>query len=132
MAQQATHTWRDNLSDLQDGSLELILLFMGVIGLVYLVWTLYPSTGGPDPIGGLLSSGLLVVVGVSGFYIKRRSLSLASVVVIISVQLAIAIALSSSRISSVAYLFVVPIILAGVLLGTRATFVSAIPTIVIV
>ncbi len=124
---ESSFTWQDNLTDLQDHSLRPILLYVGMFGLIYFMWALYPPTGGPEPMGGLLSGGLLLAVGLSGHYIKQYSLRRASIVVVLGIELAIAITLFSTAVSAIAYLFIIPIILAGVLGGRRATIGAAIP-----
>jgi len=120
----------DNLADLRAESLKVIALFTGAIGYFWLVWVLWPVTGGATPpLEAWAGSGLLILSTCLSYVLRNRLLRAASALLVWSILAAIACAVLAFQSSDFAYLFTLPVIFASVLLSQRAVFLVATVTV---
>jgi signal transduction histidine kinase/CheY-like chemotaxis protein len=123
---QETPDFHDDLADLRVESLKTIVLLIGAIGYAWLLWTLWPGTGGEvPPPAAWAGSGLLILSTCLSYALKDRELRVASVLLVWSTLVATVCGLLVFQSSDFAYLFVLPIIFASVLLGQQAVFLVA-------
>ncbi len=120
-----TSEFRDNLAYLQTESLTVIALLSGVIGFIWLCLVVWPVTGEFAPISAWVGGGLLTLSAIISFLLKSRHLRMARHLLVWSISGAIAFAMFTFLSPAVAYLFILPIIFASVLLSQRATFLVA-------
>jgi signal transduction histidine kinase len=123
---QETPDFRDDLADLRAESLKIIALLIGVIGNLWLVWVVNPATGGAaPPIEVWVGSGLLALSACLSYALRDRLLRVASALLVWGTLIAIVLATLTFRSFDLAYLFILPIIFANVLLGQWAFFLVA-------
>jgi len=112
-----------SLDDLRAASLKFIAAFTGLIGYVWMVWALWPVTGGSTfPTRSLLGSGMLMSSAALGIALRHRRLHLASVTVIAGGLGGVALAVMAFGVSDFFYLFILPVIFASVLLNQSEVF----------
>ncbi len=121
---QSTPDLRDHLA-LQVESLKVIALFTGIIGYIWLILVVWPVTGSDAPpaawIGGL---SLMLSVCLS-YALKERLQPLAFHLLIWGMLIAITCATLTFHRAELAYLFILPVIFASVLLSQRTVFLVA-------
>ncbi|MCS7222847.1 MAG: ATP-binding protein [Anaerolineae bacterium] len=111
-----------NLGHLQVESLKAISLFAGAIGYSWLTLVIWPVTGANAPPAAWIGGALLTLGAIGGYLLRDRCLSSASASLIGGIVIAVACALLAFRQPSLAYLFVLPILFASVLLSQAAMF----------
>ncbi len=114
-----------NLGHLQVESLKAIALFAGMIGYVWLTLVIWPVTGANAPLAAWIGSALLTFGAVGSYVLRDRRLGLASALLIGGTVIAVTCALLAFRLPGLAYLLVLPIIFASVLLSQAAMFAVA-------
>ncbi len=122
--QDLTPDERVNLADLQVGSLKLIALFAGVTGYFWLVAAIWLQKAAAPFHAWAPPAGLALCALVSVAW-RARLGSWAPVLLMLAVSGAIAYALYDYRAHDIAYLFVLGVIFASVLLGPASTFILA-------
>jgi len=116
----------ESLDDLRADSLKFIAALTGLIGYLWLVWTLFPPTGGDSfLVGALLGSTILVSSAVLGVILRHRRLRIASAIVILGDVVGVASAVVVFGDSAISYLFVLPVIFASVVLNEAEVFAVA-------
>ncbi len=124
----ATHEMshlRDNLMQLRAESFRIIAFLIGAIGYIWLTLLVWPVTGENAPLEAWLGSLLLILSWGLGHLLRDRSLPVASVLFTGGLLLAIACAVLAFRISQLSHLFILPVILASVLMSQQAVFLIA-------
>ncbi|MCD6290889.1 MAG: response regulator [Anaerolineae bacterium] len=116
---------RDNLMQLRAGSFKVIVLFIGLIGYVWLALLVWPVTGGNASLEAWVGSTLLILSCSLGYAFKDRSTPLACGLLISGMLVATACIVLVLRMSQLSYLFILPVIFASVLMGQRAVFLVA-------
>ncbi|HEY66553.1 MAG TPA: response regulator [Caldilineae bacterium] len=113
--------FRDELAELHAESLKITTLCIGGIGYLWLIWVLWPNTGGDSPsLVMWMGSGLLVLGAVLGYALRHRFPGLASGLLVGVMFLAVSSGMLVFRTQEIAYLFTLPVIFSGVLLGPRS------------
>ena len=107
---------KDNLIDLQSKSLKVIAPFSGAIGYVWLVLLVWPQSLAQAPTSAWVGCGLLVSSTIISSILRSRYLRIATSLLVWGTLSAVACAVLAFRSSTVAYLFIPPIIFASVLL----------------
>lgn len=125
-ARQETPGFRTNLAQLQSDSLTLIALFGGAIGFVWLCWVIWPMTGRFAPTGAWIGASLLTLSVIISYVLKDRFLRIATHLLVWGISGATACVLLAFQSPALAYLFILPIIFASVLLSQRGVFLVAI------
>ncbi|MDI7276016.1 MAG: ATP-binding protein [Anaerolineae bacterium] len=120
-----TSARRDNLRDLQAGSLKLMAGAIAVAGGVSLLLVLWVPTGANAPAGAWAACVLLLGGALSAQILARRLLAPAPWVLVGAVLGAVACALSSLRNPGLAYLLPVPVVFASVLLDQGGFLLTA-------
>ena len=112
---------RENLTILRADSLKIFALLIGTLGYVWLIWTLWPETGGKIPsLEAIVGVGsLTMVVGLS-YALRSKLLPVASLMLVGSTLAGIACAVLAFRSFALAYLFILPVLFASVLLSQPA------------
>jgi signal transduction histidine kinase/CheY-like chemotaxis protein len=124
-AEQSAVDVAEHLEELRSETLEVLLLFLGALAYCWLVALVWLVTARRAP-GGAWLSGACLLVGVCfTFYLRLHSVRLASLFLIAVVITSLAHSLFIFRLPGIAYLFVVPVALVGVLIGPRATGIVA-------
>lgn len=122
---QETVEFRDNLVQLQSESLSATVLFAGGIGYLWLMWMLWPVTGDSALPSAWIGACILLLSTVTSHLLKRRHMRAATQVVIWGILGAIACAVYAFRSLDLAYLFILPVIFATVLLKRRSLVLVA-------
>jgi signal transduction histidine kinase/CheY-like chemotaxis protein len=118
---------RSNLDVLRLDSLQVFVLFTGILGYLWLIWTLWPQTGGDVPATeAVIGSGVMVVSTSTSYAIRNRSLRTASVLFIFGTLVAVSCSLLAFDMPDFAYLFILPITFASVLFGQMVFLLTAI------
>ena len=114
------------LADLQEQALRVVAVFAGTIGYCWLLWVLWPNTGGDSPpLTAWAGSGLLVLSAVLSYVLRGRFLQAASVILVGGVLIAIGCSMRAFQSSDLAYFVTLPVVFSGVLLGARSVFAVA-------
>lgn len=122
---------QDELTELRSESLRLTSLCMGAIGYLWLIWILWPNTGGESPpVMMWIGSGALVLGSAGSYLLRSRHAAAASLLQIAVEFIAISSAMAVFRTSEIASLFVLPPLFSGVLLGPQAVLPVTVLTIV--
>jgi len=122
---QENHDLRDNLADLQDKSLRVIGLFCGVIGYAWLAWIVPPVIGKPASTSAWIGVGLLLLSVIVSYVLKGYRPGIAAHLLIWGVLAATTCAVLTFSSPEAAYLFILPIIFASVLLSQSAFLLVA-------
>lgn len=124
---QNRHLFRANLSYLQEESLFVIASMAGAFGYIWLWTDIWPVTGNAAPLSAWLGGILFSLAAFVGYVFRRHSLRYASYVTIWCLVGAVGCALLTFRSIAFAYLLILPVIFANVLLTQRHVFlVSAV------
>jgi signal transduction histidine kinase/CheY-like chemotaxis protein len=114
------------LAYLRAGSVKLIALLVGGLGYLWLIWILWPTTGGESPLpGAWLGSGLLIASAVTSFLLRERHLGLSALLLVWGTMVAMMCGLAASSRRELAYLLILPIVFANVLLRRRGSYAAA-------
>jgi signal transduction histidine kinase/CheY-like chemotaxis protein len=115
-----------SLTELRIESLRLISLLATAAGYVYLMW-ITDRVGHSKPVPGSAwaAVGFLFVGSITAYVLRDRRPSLASRLLIWSVLIAVLCTVHTSRSLSAAYLFILPIIFASVLVSQAMFFLAA-------
>ena len=109
----------ENLRDLQSQSLRSVVLFVAPLAYLWLIWVIWPITGGDSAVAWigclLLASGT-----VASYVLQGRDLRLASGLLVGSTLSAAICALLAFQQADLAYLLILPVAFASVLLGQEA------------
>ncbi len=119
------NTQEQNLADLRAQALGSLALFMALIGYFWFLFVVWPITGKTSPPAAWLGWSVLVVAAALAFVLRTRHLELASLLLIAGTSVAVAAALLSWHTGEACYLFILPIVLSGLLLGQRAVVALA-------
>ncbi len=122
---------RDNLADLQEKSLKIIALFVGAIGYLWFAsnfWSLRVTREihSQAPISAWIGCGLLILSVMVSYVLRDRHLRMTTHLLVWGILAAAACAVLAFPSPAVAYLFVLPIIFASVLLSQPAFFSVAV------
>ncbi len=116
---------RRNLLDLQIASLRLVALLVGLVGYVWLVFAVWPATGERAVPATWAGCGILLLSTGFSYWQRRRHATLASGALVTGTLVAVACALLAFRLTFLVFLFILPVIFAGVLLGRHAVLPAA-------
>jgi signal transduction histidine kinase/CheY-like chemotaxis protein len=122
---------KENLIELQADSLQVLALFTGLVGYVWLALVLWPVTGARAPLTAWAGSSALVLGLLLCYLLRKRPPRVASMVLIAASLVAVTCAVLAFRAYILACLFFLPIVFAGVLLGQGTVFAVAILAIVL-
>lgn len=112
-----------NLSELQGSSLTVIALFVGLIGYVWLVVALWrQARGGGAPLVAWVPPALLILSAVAGVAWRKHLRGTTPALLLASTLAVTAYGLATYRIPDLAYLFVLSVAFASVLLDRCWTF----------
>ncbi len=114
-----------NLRELQSASLRLVASLVAALGYIWLVSVIWMRTGSHAPRESWLGALLLVSTASAGLLLGRRYLRLASHLLIWGSIGGVACAVFTFRLPGLAYLLILPITFASVLLGWTALFPAA-------
>jgi len=116
----------ENLTVLRADSLKTFALLVGLLGYFWLIRTVWPETGGEIPsIEALIGSGLMVLSASLSYALRERSLHIASPLFVVGALVASACCMLTFQSFDLAYLFILPVIFASVLLGQVAFLIVA-------
>lgn len=116
---------RGNLAYLQEESVVIVAVLASVIGYVWLWINMWPITGERLPISSWLGGSVLFVGAVLGYGWRQRRPHLAAYILAFSLLLGTTCAILSFNNPALIYLFILPIVFAGVLLSQRGIFLIA-------
>ena len=115
-----------NLADLRAGSLALMALFTGITAFIWFNLVAWHGLDlGPRSLAGWAGTLVLALASMTSYWLRERSLPLASSLLTVGVWLGVAFAQLVLPVGQGAYLFIVPVIIGSVLLGQRAVLVLA-------
>lgn len=114
-----------NLAELQANSLRTIALLVGSIGYGWLGLLIWPESRVPAPLAAWVGSLFLVLGAGLAYLLRLRAPHLGSALLLVGILSGVAGALVTFRAAGLAYLFLVPIIVASVLLRQQAVFLVA-------
>ncbi|MFP3897450.1 MAG: ATP-binding protein, partial [Anaerolineales bacterium] len=115
----------EHLTELRGQTLKVLLLFLGALGYCWLIVLIWLVSARRAP-GGAWLSGACLMVGIGvAFYLRLHNVDVASVFLVCVVVASLTHAIITFRLPEFAYLFVVPVALVGVLVGPRATGITA-------
>ncbi len=114
-----------NLADLRERSLTVIALFSGAFGYPWFLWVGLTKPPGPTLTTAWLGVGLLIVGAVGSYLLKRRHLGAATHLLVWSIVGAAVCAIRVFPYPELAYLFILPVVFAGVLLSQPAHLLVA-------
>jgi len=117
--------FRTNLTYLYEEALVTIAIIAGVVGYVWLWTDIWPVTGYFAPMSSWVGGALLVSGAFVAHRLRRSQLHLASHILILCILGGVACALLTFRGVAFAYLFILPILFASVLLSQRSVFLMA-------
>ncbi len=123
---QETPGFRTNLDQLRSESITPVALFAGAIGFVWLCWVIWPLTGRFAPTSAWIGANLLTLCIIMSYVLKDRRLHIAIHILVWGICGATACAVLTFQSFALAYLFILPVIFASVLLGQRGVFSVAI------
>jgi len=109
-------SFRHNLADLQMRSVRAIALFAGVIGYIWFLYLVWPVTGGAAPFSAWIGISLLVGCLIASICVLDEHLSLSVHLLVWGTLGAAGCAVLAFGSLTVAYLFIVPIVSASMLL----------------
>lgn len=119
--------FQDNLVDLQMQSFKMIFLFVAVMSYVWLMLLLWPVTGASAPPSAWLGLGMLTLSSILSIYMLDSQYSrLATYLLVWGIWGAVACVVLAVHFLAFAYLFILPIIFASVLLRRRTVFLAAV------
>jgi signal transduction histidine kinase/CheY-like chemotaxis protein len=110
-----------HLRELRSISFSRIVILLDAICYIALIWALWPTNNGSVRMSVAAISVVVVVVSTVAQYVQRLFIEFASICLIGSIVGAIGLLTRSLQSADTAYLFVVPVIFAGVLLGQTGT-----------
>jgi signal transduction histidine kinase/CheY-like chemotaxis protein len=116
---------RENLDNLRASSANLILLSTVGGGYVWFLWLVWPAATEPRSLSAWIGMGLLVTTAALGFLLKRRHLNAATHLLVWGILAAVACAIRAFSSPATAYLFVLPVVFASVLLSQRSFLMAA-------
>jgi len=122
----------ESLVDLRRESLSMVVLFLGLINYVWLVLVVWPGTGRDAPGAAWIGSVLLAATLIASYVLRERALSAASYLLVAGIVLSVVCAMLAYKSSHLAYLFVLPISLASMLLGPRAIMVTTVASLLLI
>jgi signal transduction histidine kinase len=108
-----------NTRELRSQSVELVALLLALIGYVWLLGVIWPETGEAAPLGVWLAALSLALSATAGFVMRRTRPTLAAFVLIAGSLGAVTAALLAYQATDLVYLYLLPLLLASVLLGRR-------------
>jgi signal transduction histidine kinase/CheY-like chemotaxis protein len=114
----------DNLTELRAGSLRVLAVFAALAGYCWLMAVIWPITGATASFAAWVGSSLLVVGAALIVWHRSRRAELGATLLVAITLLAAACALLDYRQPELAYLLVLPVIFASVLLGQIAVFLA--------
>jgi signal transduction histidine kinase/CheY-like chemotaxis protein len=114
-----------NVRELQSQSIELVALFLIVIGYAWLLLVIWPETGDQAPAGSWIGAAALALGATAGFLLRRSRPLLASWLVIAGSLCCVTVALLTYRAPDLTYLYLLPLLLASVLAGRRGLAIVA-------
>lgn len=117
---------KNNLASLRQQSLAAIAVLMIVMGYIWLWFDIWPVTGDNAPLVSWLGAGLLLGIGIWSYRLRSTHLHFATHLAVMSLLIATTCAVMTFRVSSIIYLFLLPVIFASVLLSLRSTTLVAI------
>lgn len=116
---------QEQIEDLRSESIGSMALLTGAIGYLWLVLVIWPPTGQEATLYVALAAVLLILGSTLGYVWRRRRLDIAALVLTGGVFLAIPCTMVAFRLPELAYLFVVPIVLASLLFGQVGSVAAA-------
>ncbi|MGM0400534.1 MAG: ATP-binding protein [Chloroflexota bacterium] len=116
----------EHLTELRGQTLKVLSFFLGALGYCWLIVLIWLVSARRAPGGAWLSgAGLMIGVAVA-FYLRLHDVDVASIFLVCVVVASLTHAIITFRLPELAYLFVVPVALVGVLVGPRATGITAV------
>jgi len=107
---------KDLLEELRKESTGFFVVSTGVVGFMWFFWVVFPGLGGEKPSAvAWIGSSLLLITAICGYIVKQRHTKLSSYVLIAGILGGVACILLITRALEVAYLFIIPVIIASVL-----------------
>lgn len=123
LAAQESPDFRDNhLAPLRADSLSVIAVATGVIGYIWLALIIWPVTGAAASSTAWLGAGLLTFTVIASYRLKNHHLLAAAHILIWGILVTITLVIFMFHSLAAAYLFILPVIFASVLLDQRAVF----------
>ncbi|MBN1890216.1 MAG: hypothetical protein JW850_19625 [Thermoflexales bacterium] len=119
-------TLYENLADLQEQSLTLIAFFVGSLAYACFLWVNWVQLTGPAHVVASIGIGLLVLAALGSHLLKQSHLRIATHLLVWPVLGANVCAVFVFAAPEMAYLFILPIIFASVLLSRPAHLVVAV------
>src|SRR5712691_4691708 len=129
---QEAHQFRGSLAYLHEESLVTIATIAGIVGYIWLWGDIWPATGNAAPLSSWLGGSLLALSALASYYFRRTHLRLTSHFLIWCICGAIACGFMSVKSTTLSYLFILPVIFAGVLLNKRSIFALAVVSILLI
>ncbi|MEA3406740.1 MAG: ATP-binding protein [Chloroflexota bacterium] len=115
----------EHLTELRGEALNVLLAFLGALAYFWLIVLIWLVSARRAP-GSAWLSGLCLLLGVAlSLYLRLYNVDVASLFLVCMVVASLAYAIIIFRLPGLAYLFVIPVALIGVLLGPRATGIAA-------
>ena len=115
----------ENLADLQEKSLAIIALFAGALGYTWFLWVGWTRPAGATLAIAWVGVGLLTLGVAASYVLKRRHLQLAAHLLVGSSLAATVCAMLVFPLPDLAYLLILPVIFASVLLSQGAHLLIA-------
>lgn len=114
-----------NVRELQSQSIELVALFLVLVGYAWLLLVIWPETGDQAPPGSWIGAASLALGATAGFLLRRSRPGLAAWLVIAGCLCCVTVLLLAFRMPDLAYLYLLPLLFAGVLTGRRGLAIIA-------
>ena len=114
------------MDELHYNSLRLICHILSIVAYLWLVYVIWPQTGGAAGPAAWTSSTVLTIVVVLGYFARNQYSRPASFALVLGLTVATLGAIIHFGAYSLIYLFIVPVCVAGVLLGPLSTILVAI------
>ena len=114
-----------NVRELQSQTIELVALFLVLIGYAWLLLVIWPETGDQAPPGSWIGATSLALGATAGFLLRRSRPLLASWLVIAGSMCCVTISVLVYRAPDLVYLYLLPLLFASVLAGRRGLLIVA-------
>jgi len=114
-----------NARELQSQSAGLVALFLILIGYAWLLWLIWPETGEGASPGAWLAAIALALGATVGLVVRRSRPTLAALFLVGGTLTCVTAALLAYRAADMVYLYLLPLLLASVLIGGRGLAVVA-------
>ena len=115
----------ENARELQSQSIEIVAIFLILIGYVWLIVVIWPETGDLVPPGSWIGAAALVLGATAGLLLRRSRPTFASWLVIAGSLGCATATLLTHRALDLTYLYLIPLLIASALAGRRGLAIVA-------